>query len=147
MEFPQHRRWYRKLCCFYKTFKDQSQKCLLNIMLKLTRPCSTRSTNNIPHFEVKHSFFKKPLFPSVIIDWNKLDPEIQNAPSLNIIKKNILKFIRPTANNIFGCYNLKDIMHLTRLRLGLSHLYEHKFKNNFQDTLNSLCNKEQNSNF
>ena len=116
-------------------------------MLKLTRPCSTRSTNNIPHFEVKHSFFKKPLFPSVIIDWNKLDPEIQNAPSLNVIKKNILKFIRPTANNIFGCYNLKDIMHLTRLRLGLSHLYEHKFKNNFQDTLNSLCNKEQNSNF
>ena len=26
-----------------------------------------------------------------------------------------------------------------RLRLGVSHLNEHKFKNNFQDTLNPLC--------
>ena len=27
----------------------------------------------------------------------------------------------------------------TRLRLGLSHLREHKFKHSFQDTLNPLC--------
>ena len=27
-----------------------------------------------------------------------------------------------------------------RLRLGLSHLREHKFKHNFQETLNPLCN-------
>ena len=29
---------------------------------------------------------------------------------------------------------------LTRLRLRLSHLREHKFKHNFQDTLNPICN-------
>ena len=40
---------------------------------------------------------------------------------------------------MFGCHNLKGIKYLTRLRLGLTHLYEHKFKNNFQDTLNPLC--------
>ena len=74
----------------------------------------------------------------LFIEWNKLDPEIQNASSLNIFKNNILKFIRPTANNILGCYNLTGIKYLTRLRLGLSHLHEHKFKNNFQDTLNPL---------
>ena len=28
---------------------------------------------------------------------------------------------------------------LTRLRLGLSHLREHKFSHNFQDTVNPLC--------
>ena len=54
-------------------------------------------------------------------------------------KKNILKFKRPTANNIFGCHNLKGIKYLARVRLGLSHLYEHKFKNNFKDTLNPFC--------
>ena len=75
----------------------------------------------------------------LFIEWNKLDPEIQNASSLNIFKNNILKFIRPTANNILGCYNLTGIKYLTRLRLGLSHLHEHKFKNNFQDTLNPFC--------
>ena len=119
--------------------KDQSPKYLFNIIPKLNRPSPTRNANNIPYFKVKHSFFKNTFFPSVIIEWNKLDPEIQNAPSLNIFKKNILKFIRPTANNIFGCHNLKGIKYLTRLRLGLSHLHEHKFKNNFQDTLNPLC--------
>ena len=54
-------------------------------------------------------------------------------------KKNTLKFLRPTANNIFGCHNLKGIKYFMRLQLGLIHLHEHKFKNNFQDTLNPLC--------
>ena len=40
---------------------------------------------------------------------------------------------------MFGCHNLIAVKYLTRLRLGLSHLCEHKFKNNFQDTLNPLC--------
>ena len=139
LESLQHRRWYRKLFCFYKILKDQSPKYLFNIIPKLNRPYPTRNANNIPHFKVKHSFFKNIFFPSVILEWNKLDPEIQNAPSLNIFKKNILRFIRPTAKNIFGCHNLKGIKYLTSLRLGLSQLHEHKFKNNFQDILNPLC--------
>ena len=128
----QHRRCYRKLCCFCKILKDQSPKYLFNVVPKLTKPYSAKNANNILHWKVKHSFFKDTFFPSVIIEWNKLDTKIQNAPSLNIFKKNILKFIRPTANNIFGCHNLKGIKYLTKLRFGLSHLYEPK--------LNLLCN-------
>ena len=62
-----------------------------------------------------------------------------NTPSLNIFKKNILKFIRPTVNNICGFHNPKGIKYLTRLRLGLNQLYEHEFKNNFLNSLNPLC--------
>ena len=113
----------------------KSPKYIFNIIPKLARSYSTRNANNIPHFKVKHSFFRNTLFPSVIIEWNKLDLEIQNAL---IFKKNILKFIRPTAYNIFGCHNLKGIKYLARLRLVLSHLYEHKFKDNFQDTLDPI---------
>ena len=119
--------------------KDQSPKYLFNIIPKLHRLYPTRNANNIPHFKVKYNFLKNAFLPSVIVEWNKLDLEIQNAPSLNVFKKNILKFIRPTAQNIFGCHNLKGIKYLTRLRLGLSHLHKQKFKNNFQDTLNPLC--------
>ena len=39
-------------------------------------------------------------------------------------------------------YDINDttgIKLITRLRLGFSHLREHKFKHNFQDTLNPLC--------
>ena len=39
----------------------------------------------------------------------------------------------------FSCQNLKGIKYLTRLRLGLSHLHKHKFKNNFQNTSNPFC--------
>ena len=90
LESLQHRRWYRKLCCFYKVLKDWCPKYLYDIITKLTRPYSTRNANDIPHFKVKRSFFKNTFFPSVIIEWNKLDHEVQNAPSLNIFKKNIL---------------------------------------------------------
>ena len=31
------------------------------------------------------------------------------------------------------------LVSLTRLRLGLSHLREHKFRNNFNDTINPFC--------
>ena len=36
-------------------------------------------------------------------------------------------------------HNPFGIKLLTRLRLGLSHLHEHKFRHCFQDTLNPLC--------
>ena len=55
------------------------------------------------------------------------------------MKLKTLKFIRPTANSIFGCHNPIGVKLLTRLRLGLSHLRKHKFKHSFQDTINPLC--------
>ena len=82
----------------------------------------------------------KQFFPSTIIEWNKLDHSIRNSSSLNIFRKNILKFIRPSANSLFNCHNPKGIKFITRLRLGLSHLREHKFKHSFQDSLNPFCN-------
>ena len=77
--------------------------------------------------------------PSHIIEWNKLDHNIRNSSSSNIFRKSILKFIRPSANSLFNCHNPKGIKFITRLRLGLSHLREHKFKHSFQDSLNSFC--------
>ena len=47
--------------------------------------------------------------------------------------------MRPTANSIFACHNRIGVKLLTKVRLGLSHLREHKFKHSFQDTLNPLC--------
>ena len=58
--------------------------------------------------------------------------------TLNIFKSKILKFIRPAANSIFGCHDPIGVKLLTRLRLGLSHPCEHKFKHSFQDTQSTL---------
>ena len=75
-----------------------------------------------------------------MIEWNKLGLNIRNSESLTSFKSKVLKFIRPSENSIFLCNNPKGIQLLTRLRLGLSHLRDHKFKHNFQDTVNLICN-------
>ena len=95
--------------------------------------------NNIPFLKTRHTFLKNAFFPSAIIEWNKLDHNIRNSSSFNIFRKSILKFIRPSANSLFNCHNPKGIKFITRLRLGLSQLREHKFKHSFQDSLNPFC--------
>ena len=47
--------------------------------------------------------------------------------------------MRPSQNRVYNCHNPKGITLLTRLRVGLSHLWP-KFQHSFQDTLNPICN-------
>ena len=76
---------------------------------------------------------------SVANHWvNNLDSHLRNSENFGIFK-NILKFFRPKPNSFFNCRNLKGIRLITRLRLELSHLHEHKFKYNFQNSLNPPC--------
>ena len=51
----------------------------------------------------------------------------------------MLKFTRTIPNSVFSVADIYGIKLLTRLRVGLSHLREHKFRHNFQDTINPLC--------
>ena len=108
------------------------------------RPYNTRNANNVPQFKVKHNFFKNSFFPSVVIEWNKLDLNIRNSENLFIFKKKLLKFIRPSGNSVFKCPNPEGIKLLTKLRLGLSHLREHKFRHELLESLNPICSCGQN---
>ena len=71
------------------------------------------------------------------MEWDKLDWEIKISES--IVTFRILSFIRQSTNSTFNCHNPRGIKLLLRLRLGLSHLREHKFKHTFQDSLNPFC--------
>ena len=139
LESLEKRRWYRKLCYFYKIFNKQSPTYLLNVIPVSSRSYFTRYAENVPSFKVRHDFFKNSFFPSTAIEWNKIDKNIRKSESLNIFKKSILKFIRPSQNRVYNCHNPKGIKLLTGLRVGLSHLREHKFKHSFQDILNPIC--------
>ena len=48
-------------------------------------------------------------------------------------------FSRPEPNFTFDIHNPKGLKLLTRLRLGLSHLGDHKFRHNFQDCASPTC--------
>ena len=61
----------------------------------------------------------------------------------------LLKFIRTVPNSVFNVVDIYGIKLLTRLRVDLSHLREHKCKHSFQDTINPLssCSLEIESTF
>ena len=64
-------------------------------------------------------------------------PEI--LKSYNIFRKFLLCYIEFSPNSIFNLCNPKELKFLTSLRLGFSHLNEHKFNHNLQNCLNIFC--------
>ena len=71
--------------------------------------------------------------------WNNIDISIHNSSPCDIFKNLILRFIRPEPNKISSTQNFNGLKLLTRMRLGLSHLADHKFRYSFQDWLNRIC--------
>ena len=139
LETLQSRRWFRKLCLFYKIVNNQSPSYLFYYIPSADRIYNTRNAANVPSIKSKHTFFKNSYIPSTIIEWNKLDQDIRNAESYALFRKHLLSFIRPEANNIFNVHNAKRIKLLTRLRVGFCHLKEGKFQHNFEDAVNPFC--------
>ena len=58
---------------------------------------------------------------------------------MEIFKQHLLNFIRPNSNNVFNINNPLQLKLLARLRIGFSHLKEHQFKHNFQDSVDHFC--------
>ena len=125
LETLEKRKWYRKLWCFFKIFRNQFPEYLFNIIPTSVRQYNTRNANNIPQFKVKHIFFQDSFFPSVVVEWNKLD---QNEKAFDIYTS--------FWKQCFRWHNHKRIKLLTRLRPSPSHLGEYKFKHGFLDLLN-----------
>ena len=93
--------------------------------------------------KIRHIFRKTETFiisflPQTIREWNKLATSICQVPSYSVFCKTLLDFIQPTVNSTFGTSDVSGLKLLTRLLVVFSHLREHKFKHNFQDTLNQL---------
>ena len=139
LESLQSRRWMRKLFMFYKMSRNLVPNYLCELIPKAERSYNLRNSNDIPFVKFKHNFFKNSFLPSAIIEWNKLKIDIRDSVSLDVFKKKILTFVRPRSNSIFGIHNTQGVKYLNRLRVGLSHLREHKFKHGFLDTINPLC--------
>ena len=66
LESLQQRPWFRKLCYFFKITKNQSPKYLFDeIPTSRAAYRTINNIDNIPQFNVKHSFFKNSFFPSL----------------------------------------------------------------------------------
>ena len=123
--------WYRKLGMFYRIYKNKSPQYVFKLIPEKTHAYATRNLNNVPCFKIEYNFLKNSFFPSTIIEWNNLEPTLLISKSFIVFKNSILKFIRPSPSNFFNCDNRRGIRLITRLRIGMSHLCEHKFKYKF----------------
>ena len=138
-EYLSSRRWLRKLRLFYKIVVNKSPNYLYNYVSTVNQSYQTRSGDKFLHMCCRTEYFANSFFPYTIKEWNNLSPEIRKSVSYEVFKNSLLKFIRPSPNSLFNVSDSLGIKLLTRLRLGLSHLREHKFNHNFQDTINPLC--------
>ena len=110
----------------------------INLIPKYEPTIETRNSS-IPSYKCRTNCFKHSFFPSDQNDWFELDINIRNSESIPLFKCRLLSFIRPVQNNIYNIFDSKGLKFLTRLRLGLSHLNAHRFRDNVQDSLNPLC--------
>ena len=101
LEFLKQRRWFRELCYFLKTAKNQSPNYLIyKTPIIETAYRTGNKIDNIPRFNAKHTFFKNSFFPSTVIEWNNLDKGIRSSESFALFKNSILQFTRPTPKSL-----------------------------------------------
>ena len=129
------RRWFRCLCCMFKIIKNQVLEYLNNLIPKGKRNFNS-GTLYIPSYtrvvvSCRAEYFKSSFFPASFEEWFHLDPSIRNSETIKAFKQKLLPFIRLLENSIFSIFDPEGWKLLTRLRLGFSHLNEHRFRRNF----------------
>lgn len=140
LESLRDRRWYRRLCLFYKIASEDAPQYLIDILPGYVCSSSVFRRNLFIRIPSRSNYFANSFFQYSINEWNKLDVAIRELDSLPLFKKSILKFIRPKPSPIYNIMDSLGLKLLTRLRVSMSHLKDHKHRHNFTDTLVPLCN-------
>ena len=83
--------------------------------------------------------YKLSFYPDCLCEWENIDPELRTASSLGIFKAGINRIICTIPKQAYCIHDPKGLALLTQLRVGLSALSFHKFRHNFNDTLNPPC--------
>ena len=139
LEYLSARRWYKRLCLLHKVIYKTAPAYLQNIIPQPRHLLNIRNRHLIPDFFCRTLSFSNSFFPYSINEWNKLDREITDIESFSRFRTLLVKSIKPIPNSIFGVCDPLGVQLLTRLRIGLSHLREHKFRHNFNDTDVPFC--------
>ena len=133
------RRWRSKLTFFYKIVNGLLPEYLysyLKFPSQENYPLRSALTTKINPIPSRSKTFRKTFFPYCINEWNNLKPEVRNAKQIGVFKKMIIT--EKKENSLFSIHNPVGVKLLTRFRLHLSHLNEHKFRHGFEDKI-VLC--------
>ena len=132
------RRWFRRLCTFFKIKIHGKPKYLLNKIPSSQTHYNTRNTDQFETCYCRTDIFKNSFF-LYTIEWNKHHLDVLKSKSYVIFRNALLKLGRPHQNAIYSINNPVGLKLLTRLRLGCSRLNKHRFNHKFQNCINPLC--------
>ena len=132
----------RVLYLFYNIFHNKVPKVIHSLILSMRT--STRQPNTFSSFYCRTMYFQNSVLLCIIREWNKPNPDKRSFLSWNSFHKALLSFVRLSENKILNTHDQVGIKLITWLRLGFSHLREHKFWHKFEDILNLWwsCNNE-----
>ena len=139
LESLKFRRWFRKICTFYKIKSTVLRSYLYDLIPKSSHMYYTGSVEDVAMLYSRSDIFKYSFFRSTISKWNKLDLKIRQSKILLTFRNALINTGKPIPKPIYNGHNPIGLKLLTSLRLGLSHLNQHKFNDNFQECLNPLC--------
>lgn len=125
----------RRLCLFYKVLSSKIPKVVYDSVPSIKTPSDTLI--HLLFFVPGLSTLKILFF--LVSKSNNLSPKIFNSASYLIFRNTLANFLRPSDNKIFNMDNQVGIQLLNRLRLDFSYLRKHKFRHNFEETINHIC--------
>ena len=145
LESSANRRFYRRLV-FYKIVNKKAPQYLIDYLQ--TQDLASNNLRKRPAicpFDVRTERYHNSFFLYCISQWNNLDSRIRNLPSIATFKRAILDFICPVPTPMFKTYKQSGFAFLTRLKVGFSHLREHKFRHGFLDIVDPICSGRTNA--
>ena len=81
IESLKFKRWFMRLCVFYKVKTIQIPKYLYELFPTESHTYNTRNKENVETYYCRTDLFKYSFFSYVIVEWKKLDIKLQNAKS------------------------------------------------------------------
>ena len=133
------RRWHDKLIFFYKIVNgilpDYLHSCI-EFCSQNKYPLRSVSFSKLKCIPSRTKRCSKTFFPYGIEEWNKLKPKNRNAKYQCKFKKSIIT--KKLENSLYYVHNPIGVKLLSQLRLEFNHLNKHKFRRDFNDTVNPM---------
>ena len=139
-EYLHDRRRYCRLTHFFRLLKGDAPKYMT---APIPQPkhfnCSLREQNVFEPLATRTKGYYDSYYLYCLREWNKLDPSLRSIDSLSKFKAQLIKSRRPPKRYVFKISDIVGVRLLSRLRLGFSHLREHRFRHNVSNSSGCIC--------
>ena len=139
-EYLHDRRRYCRLTHFFKLLKGDAPEYMTTPTPQSEHlNYSLQEQNVFEPFATKPQGYYNSYYSYCFREWNKLDPSLRSIDSLSKFKAKLIKSLRPPKRSVFKISDIVSVRLLMRLRLGFSHLQEHKFRRNSSNSSRCIC--------